>query len=306
MDPRNKGIKDIVSMENPSQLLKEVGEICLLMDGDLHSGFRRKVLNDILALFEGRYPGYHKCNTEYHDLRHTLECLIAMTRLIHGAFVEGYSFEEREIILGIISALMHDTGYIQKIEESGTGARHTKDHIQRSIEFMREYFQKVGLSHDDFEFCRNCLMCTGLHIKIEDIPFVSWENEMMGKMLGTADLIGQMGERTYVEKLSFLFLELKEGGINEYKSELDLLRKTNHFYELVKERLVTELGNMSRFIRSHFRERWNMDKDPYQEAMDKNISYLEHIIRTDPEGYKRYLKRYDNLKWRRLITEEET
>src|SRR5258707_13070789 len=40
--------------------------------------------DDLKALFEGNYPGYLACDTLYHDMRHTLDMVLAMARLIAG------------------------------------------------------------------------------------------------------------------------------------------------------------------------------------------------------------------------------
>ena len=55
------------------------------------------------------------------------------------------------------------------------------------------------------------------------------ENEILGKMLGTADLLGQMSDRTYLEKLPFLYLEFKHAGIDGVGTELDFFDSTPGF-----------------------------------------------------------------------------
>src|SRR4051812_5996053 len=40
--------------------------------------------DDFKALFEGDYPGYLRCDTLYHDLRHTLDMSLAMARIVEG------------------------------------------------------------------------------------------------------------------------------------------------------------------------------------------------------------------------------
>jgi hypothetical protein len=77
---------------------------------------------DFMDLFAGRYPGYRKCNTRYHDLKHTTDTFMAMARLIHGAAIKGIKITRRGTSLWLISALMHDTGYIQTVDDqTGTG-----------------------------------------------------------------------------------------------------------------------------------------------------------------------------------------
>ena len=75
------------------------------------------------------------------------------------------------------------------------------------------------------------LECTGLDTNLTEITFESKEIELLGKMLGTADLLGQMADRIYIEKLLFLFREYQEGNIVGYNNELDLLKNTANFYD---------------------------------------------------------------------------
>ena len=163
------------------------------------------VFEDVLLLFNGKYPGYRKCVTEYHDLKHTTDALLAAVRLMHGAVLTGNTLGEKNMTLGIISALLHDSGYIQdKDDHSGTGAKYTLTHIERSIAFMDKYFRTHHFSRNDFSRCSDSLHCTGLQTELAEIRFQSKEIELLGKIMGAADLLGQMADRTYLEKLPFL------------------------------------------------------------------------------------------------------
>ena len=252
----------------------------------------RLFFDDIVRLFRGEFPGYRKCNTEYHDLKHTTDTFLATARLIHGAIADGHRFSERSARLGLISALMHDTGYSQTIDdEKGTGAKYTIEHVDRSIDFAEVYFKKNGHSENDFNCCRSMLRCTSLNTDVRSIDFASAEIEMIGKILGTSDLLGQMADRTYIEKLLFLYNEFVEGNVVGYSNEFDLLRKTLKFYELTKERFANELGGVNRFMASHFEARWSISRDLYSEAMEKNIYYLKKIIEDHERDYRNHLRR---------------
>ncbi len=279
-------------MEDPYEVLAEVRKIVLLMFPQFDFSLVQNVFEDIVRLFQGKYPGYRPCNTRYHDLKHTTNCLLVMARLIHGAFINGLVFEERSVALGLISALMHDTGYIQTEEdETGTGGKYTLVHLGRSIEFMGKYLLDNAYSLEDWRFCRSCLECTGLEVKIDEIPFKSRDQEMLGKILGTADLIGQLADRAYLERLPFLYEEFKEGHVPGFEDELDFLKKTPGFWEFIKKRLVTELGQVDRYLRDHFRVRWGLDGDLDREAAERNLKYLKFILEHHESDYRKYLGR---------------
>jgi len=249
------------------------------------------IYQDIVKLFNGKYLGYRKCNTGYHNLEHTEACLLEIVRLMHGAVLNGNYFSEKEVSLGLISAIMHDTGYIQIAEdEIGTGGKFTLIHIERSINFMKVYLIKRGYAREDVKFCENCLKCTGLNVKIDDIQFVSPENEIIGKMLGTADLLGQMADPRYLERLPILYKEFTEAGITDFADEYDFLQKTPEFWEFTQERFVKELGNVDRFMRDHFRVRWGIDRDVLRETIQRKIDTLKYLLQHHPTDYHRYLK----------------
>lgn len=285
--------ENLYNIVRPTYIFEEVKYIISLIFPQFDFKLIDDVYQDIVSLFKGDYVGYKKCNTGYHDLRHTEECLLEMARIMHGSYLNRHVFYEKDVNLGLISALMHDTGYIQIAEDiMGTGGKFTLIHIDRSINFMKNYLLKRGIfAYDDIRYCENCLKCTGINVIIKDIHFISAENELMGMILGTADLIGQMADPFYLEKLPILFREYQEGGVDTYEDEFDLLQKTPDFWEFTQERFATELGNVDRYLRDHFRVRWSIDRDLDREAIQKNIDTLKYILQHHPTDYHRYLQR---------------
>jgi len=282
----------LIEIKYPKEVLLEVKNIISFVFPKFDFRPFGCVFYDIVRLFHGEYPGYKKCNTEYHDLKHTTDTLMAMARLIHGFSISQEYLNEKDIFLGLVSALMHDTGYIQTSDDRlGTGARYTLDHVERSMLFMEKYFEKNNYFKKDFMFCKNCLSCTALNTKINEINFESQGEEAIGKMLGTADLLGQMADRTYLEKLLFLYYEFLEGGVLGYKNELDILEKTLGFYNMTKKRFTHELDNLDKYMIYHFKKRWNIDRDLYKESIEKNIEYLKYILENHKRDYHVHLKR---------------
>jgi len=285
-------LEDLVTMDNPCAVLDEVKRIVLLMFPDFDFGPFHNVFRDVLRLFRGEFPGYRKCDIQYHDLKHTTDCLLAMVRLIHGAFISGIKISDKDASLGLIASLLHDTGYIQENGDStGTGAKYTLVHVKRSIRFAECYFSSDGYAREDFLNCRNYLECTGLDVRIGELQFDIPERELLGKMLGAADLLGQMANRTYLEKLPFLFREFEEGCVPGFECEFDLISKTPDFWEFSKKRMLTELGNVDAFMRPHFRVRWGVDRDLYREAIENNINYLKSVMKNHQGDYRKHLRR---------------
>jgi hypothetical protein len=292
LEGRMDKYEDLILMTDPQAIFEEVCRIIMALNAQFDFTSLFRVFDDVVKLFGGDYPGYQKCNTWYHDLKHTTDCLLAMARLMHGASLNGLTLTKRDLALGLVAALLHDTGYIQASSDlEGTGAKYTLVHIERSIAFMEKYLAQAGFPSRDLDYCRCCVHCTGLDVKIGEIRFESDIHRAVGCMLGTADLLGQMADRTYLERLPFLYREFEEGKVPGFESELDLLRKTPAFWEFTQQRFVGELGNLNQYMRDHFRTWWSMDKDLNQETIEENIAYLKFILENHKSDYRRYLRR---------------
>ena len=282
----------LVDMENPHAVLNEVENIVSTLYSDFDFEILNHVFTDIVQLFGGEYPGYSRCQTQYHDLKHTTDTFLAMARLIHGAVLEGENLTREHVILGLVCALMHDTGYIRSLDDDGiTNTHEVLTDIRRSIAFMDRYRSDHGLSLEIFNHCSLILACTDLSADIAEIHFPSREIELLAKLLGTADLLGQMADRTYLEKLLFLFYEFRDGGVMGYDNELDLLKKTRDFYAMIRQRITKDLSGVNEYMRHHFKARWDLDRDLYIEAVENHISYLKFILKHHEKDYRDHLRR---------------
>jgi hypothetical protein len=194
--------------------------------------------------------------------------------------VQKQVFSPRIVQLCLIGALFHDTGLIQTEEEvKGTGAQYTIGHEDRSIAVMEKYLTEHGYSQEDIRDCSHIIKCTELFFPIEDIPFESEEVGTMGKVLGTADLVAQMADKNYQEKLPFLFLEFQEAGMEGFETPLELFRKTEEFYRSVaRKRMAGELGGVYSAALYHFRERWKIDSNLYEESIKYNIRQMKETV----------------------------
>lgn len=51
---------------------------------DAAGGPIRRAFEHVLRLYRGRHPGFHGCDTQFHDTQHMLEVTLAMARLMEG------------------------------------------------------------------------------------------------------------------------------------------------------------------------------------------------------------------------------
>ncbi|MFH0921599.1 MAG: hypothetical protein V1913_14705 [Fibrobacterota bacterium] len=284
-------LADLVNMSDPEAVLRETR---LVMESAF-PGFDfvpvEAAFHDTTRLFLGLYPGYLSCSTPYHDLKHTTDCLLALTRLIHGACLEGACPGEDTVRDGLLSALFHDVGYLQRLDEprEGTGAKYTLVHVRRSANFAMEHGRRHGFSDTTIENLKDIILCTDLVVDIDKLPFTGDDVRLIGRMLGTADLLGQMADRTYLEKLLYLYREFMEGGMEGYATELELLRKTTGFHDFVRKRFSETLGGVNRHMLRHFQSRWNINEDLYEIATLHNMGYLKSLVETP--DYRKGLRR---------------
>jgi hypothetical protein len=286
MTANSRGISKRFSFDSADEVLHEVLEILNLIS----SGFNTQPVGDVFdaakRLYNGDFPGYSACNTGYHDFRHAIDTLLAMARLIHGAALADDFFSERQIITALTAAILHDAGYIQEQSDTrGTGAKYKVNHEQRSMDFLSRHGFEFGLSGEEVAAGRAIILCTDMDTDISLISFSSARVELLGKMLGAADLMAQLADRRYLEKLLFLYHECKEAGIADYENEVDILHKAVAFFDFYYERLKTPLDGADRFMRLHFASRWGIDQNLYHEMIDRQKNYLLKILklpRTDP------------------------
>ncbi len=271
---------DLIDVSDPETVLNEIKQILALTVEGFDPSRLEMIYGDVVTLFKGKYPGYRASNTKYHDLEHTNSVALAAARLIHGCTLAGMAFHADNLLLGVYSALFHDVGLIQtKDDKVGSGAKYTVGHEKRSILFMRKYLSQKGFPDQQIDDCSHLIMCTILNLPPKEIPFKSPEIETLGKIVGTADLMAQIADRYYIEKLLLLFQEFQEAGIPDFATELDLLKKTEGFYKYVAtQRLAHDFSGVSINMHAHFKQRWGVEKDLYSESIQKNIEYLRTLL----------------------------
>ena len=285
-------VSNRVDVEDPSR----VRDAVLALLGARYPGSDlaplARAFDDVGALFEGSFPGYLACDTLYHDVRHTLDMSLAMARLIDGherSCAAAERLGPRRAMLGVLVALLHDSGYLKRASESQVenGAVFTKVHVSRSADFISGYLPQLGFAAEA-PLAARLVHFTGYEMDLDDIRVDQPKDRMLGWLVGTADLIGQMSDRMYLEKCrEFLYREfvwaniaretLPDGReVVRYASPEDLIIKTPGFYEYVaRSRMEKKLGAVDRFAAAHFD-----GPNLYQSEIDRNMGFLRQVIET--------------------------
>lgn len=286
-------ISSLFANNNPDEVWAKVEEIVRRISPVYDFSLARTAFDDVIRLFRGEYPGYCAIKTLYHDLPHTLDVLLCATRLMHGVHVSGNPLDDNEITLVLVAMLMHDIGYAQlQGEETGTGAQYTQGHVRRGIVFMQRYCAERGFSPDIAAQLEPVILVTDPVLDFSEIDFPGERIRLLAQIVGTADLVGQMADRCYLEKLLFLYMEFKEAHFGNYQNIYDMFRQTRSFLEnMRKKKLDVAFDGIYARLASHFKDCFGVENNFYMESIDKNVAYLSEIILLDEEGTLSMLKR---------------
>lgn len=283
---------DITGRVNMTQPDEVVGVICEIFQNN-YPGFAvsylQQAFRDIEDAFWGRYPGLLRCDTPYHDLRHSLSTALLMTRMIDGyqrsRGCDLPCLDADTATLAVLLALYHDIGFIRCENEANyNGATFTLGHEQRGVDFMRAYLAGgplAGLA-ERASLIHATNFAKPLDELLRDLPP---DMVVLCQMLGTADLVSQVAGRYYLERVqNFLYREFVISGMDRmttsegeevvlYGSAEELLRKTPGFYEHVVRKRIDGFGAPYRCVATHFG-----GDDPYERGMQRNMNFLKELI----------------------------
>jgi hypothetical protein len=203
---------------------------------ELHKGYISTYTN-----LEPDYPGIidyvghmaleliANSDAPYHDLGHTICVTLLGQEVLKGKHLREGGVSPRDWLHFIISLLCHDIGYVRgvcrddkqgryvtgkgeetvELPEGATDASLTPYHIERGKLFVRERFAKNR--HIVVEvLCAN-IEYTRFPVPIENEGAAATEYPAL---LRASDLIGQLADPNYMRKVSALFTEFEETGMN--------------------------------------------------------------------------------------------
>jgi hypothetical protein len=248
------------------------------------------LFHDCNRLYSGSFPGFRACDVRYHNAQHVLDVTLAMARLLDG-YERSHAPEDAlgaELAMtGIAAALFHDSGYIRRTRDNRhkNGAEYTRIHVSRGIRFVADYLPGVGLDYMVGP-CSRIMHFTGYEVDPRDVTVASEQEHLLGKLLGTADLIAQMADVGYVQKCrDFLYEEFAAGGLAGenseggykgavYRSPEQLLNQTPGFMRsAIDVRLDGHFNGVHRYAADHFDGR-----HLYMEAIQENCRSLVAML----------------------------
>lgn len=289
-----------MSYESPFAALgdtRDTQEIEARVGGIVHSFAPGHDLSRVARTFQlldcaldGGLPGYQKLKTLYHNRSHANEVVLCAARMLHGLHLAGQGLDADHIDAALIGALMHDVGYLMKDEEaSGTGAQFTDTHVLRGVDFVRTHL--IDLPPDVLEATTKVILLTDHRKPSSWVRFDNRQQQRAAYATATADVIGQMANREYLERLLLLYFEFEEAQIGGFADVHDLLEKTTAFYRVTKVRLDRDLHGFSSHLTQHFSRQKGAARNFYTESIERNLDYLERVIQIERQRRLDFLKR---------------
>lgn len=288
----DNNISKIFFIDSPEQIETEVRRISVSIYPEFNTLKLRSLLDDIKMIYKGDFPGFRESNAYYHDFNHTMCVLLATARILHGFFIFERSLSEDLYSATIIASLFHDIGYIQEEKDNkGTGAKFTKMHVDRGIEILTNYLSGKGYPEEFIKIVGSIVKFTDLNPKNKiSTNDLSSEVILMGQILGSADLIAQLSDKNYLQKLPRLYREFVEGGVEGYENVDEMYEKTPAFMEVMLKRLSDDMGNVQKYARLHFKTMHGMDENLYSRFMDLNFNKIEYILNSAESNYAQVLE----------------
>jgi len=272
---------------SPEETLQLVCRIFRNHFSSISTEFIAVACGEVQRAFAGTYPGYQRCDTAFHDFTHTCQAAVATARIFDGHLKSRRppALTRRDFELGITGILLHDIGFLKEVgDDSGTGAKYTHVHVDRSISFAEKFLSRLGASPDESRLVQLAIRCTAVDGDMNALAFRDERERFIGSALATGDILGTMAAPDYPERLPSLYREFAEaaacgqlgpGENGRYQNADDLLRRTRDFYQnRVRRMLDQQWRQVYRALEYHFGD----GRDHYLPAIDMNLTRIDEIL----------------------------
>ncbi|MDG2277304.1 MAG: hypothetical protein P8L31_05040 [Pseudomonadales bacterium] len=168
-----------------------------------------------------------RCDCPYHDIQHTIIVTDVGQNILQGRQLAKGDLSADDWLHAVVAMLFHDIGYLRELlaedtpESSvigpdgsrvqppmgATDAFMAPYHVDRGALYIRERFAHEELI--DVDIVAECIEMTRFPVPAEPTHNAT---ETLPGLVRAADLVGQMADPQYLQKLSRLFAEFVEIG----------------------------------------------------------------------------------------------
>src|SRR5580704_17261081 len=220
--------------------------------GEAKGSLGNALMTFAFELFHGKNPEFQPCDTAFHDFDHTMQATAAVADLLtaHRQKPVIATLKQRDWELTIAAAILHDTGYLKRRNDvGGSGAKYSAIHVGRSCFHAWDLLPPFGFTADELRQIQNAICATAISVSMEELPIRDSREWLIGALVATGDMHGQMAAEDYPERLAGLYLEFREATVFSrlqkasfavHKNLLDLLEGTEKFYSGYVTRMLNQ------------------------------------------------------------------
>ena len=203
-------------------------------------------------------------NAPYHNLEHTVLVTLTGQEILRGKQRQGQTVTDYDWFHFMLSLLCHDVGYVRGVCQADQVGQHlyttgvedgqvvlaptatdaslAAHHVDRSKQFVQEAFQQqpqidIALIQHNIELTRFPIAPAALYR----------DTTSYAGLARTADLVGQLSDPHYLDKLPDLFKEFAETGVNQvlgYHDAQDIRADYPRFFRQILPYLQDGLADL--------------------------------------------------------------
>lgn len=249
----------------------------------------RQLLKDVQQLYRGEWAQWQPCQVAYHNIEHIQAVLTVALQIL-----AGHSKRQRQVprtaavkVLAA-AALFHDSGYLKEKNDTsaGSGGQYTFEHVERSQLLAHGYCtQRPEWTAQECQAVSELIGATKIDAISEPPLTLAPEFDGLVEMLASADLLAQMADVFYLDKLPQLYAEfveayaakgrssLRQSGFLVFDSYGQLLDSSADFIRQQVLPRLQQLGNQEQALQAYF----GVAPSPYMQQLMRNLHHIDSL-----------------------------
>lgn len=250
------------------------------------------MLEDVEALYRGEWPLWQACQVPYHTIDHVHGVLLVALQIFVGDCqrrqLQRMNMETSRVKVLAAAALFHDSGYLKSCDDphQGLGGQYTFEHVERSQRLAQRYL--VGRQGWTVDQCRavQALIAATKIVAANDeqiVPAAQFEG--LADMLASADLLAQVADDHYLDKLPQLYTEfeeaydwigreqLRQSGFVVFDNYHQLLAGSGYFIRAQVLPRLQAMGDHEQSLQAYFCQQ----PSPYLRQLHLNLQRIDDL-----------------------------
>jgi len=249
----------------------------------------RQLLNDVQQLYRGEWEQWQPCQVVYHNIGHIHAVLtVALQILVGHSKLHHQVAQTSRVKVLAAAALFHDSGYLKEKSDSsaGSGGQYTFEHVERSQLLAQSYLaQRSDWSVQECQAVDVLIGATKIIAVSEQPLTLAPEFDGLANMLASADLLAQMADEYYLDKLPQLYAEFAEAyavkgrrqlnqlGFLIFDSYAQLLGSSAGFIRQQVLPRLQQLGDQEQALQAYFATQ----PSPYMHQLMLNLHHIDSL-----------------------------